>query len=726
MTSLLEIAIPCPLRQSFHYLSNDEVKSWQQGERVLVPFSGRTLIGIVIAAEPYQQQDNKYKLKQIAERFDKSSLIPQDIFNLICWASQYYHHPIGECFQVALPKNVMTAKQNELLTEIGWQRTDKKETVTGNKQNQVLSLFSNQQQKLAQSFIYESLGQCRTTLLSLEKKGLIKQLTEIKKPQPLNNIEPTAKLNHDQQAIVDKVNQAHEQFSPFLLHGITGSGKTEVYIHLAKHCLALKQQVLILIPEIGLTEQFVSRFKRHLAATIVEFNSAMSDRERQQAWLLAKDGLADIIIGTRSAVFTPTTNLGLIIIDEEHDNSFKQQESMRYHARNIALLRAKNSAIPIVLGSATPSMESLYQAEQGNYQYLELTKRATGANLPTVHIVDSHGPYAQKGLSSELYQAISKELAKDNQVLIFINRRGYAPILMCHDCGWQASCPQCDAKMVVHKQRYQLRCHHCGYVQSLIRQCPDCQSEDLNVYGLGTEQVEQTLQQLFPESNILRIDRDTTQRVGAFASIVNEVKQGGAKILVGTQMLAKGHDFHDVTLVGVLDADQGLYSADFRAKEVLAQLITQVTGRAGRGNKAGKVLIQSKQKDDPFWQDIIDKGYKATAEKLLQQRIDASMPPVGSLCVIRSRAKDSTHAMTFLSELAQQLHRTTQQTVLILGPVPAVMEKKAGYYRAQLLLTTQNRKALHQLLDQAMAQITALKIINKVHWSIDIDPIDLL
>jgi primosomal protein N' (replication factor Y) len=490
--------------------------------------------------------------------------------------------------------------------------------------------------------------------------------------------------------------------------------------------LAEKRQVLILIPEIGLTDQFVARFKQHLTATIVILNSSINETDRHQAWLLAQSGHADVVIGTRSAIFTPLDNIGLIIIDEEHDSSYKQQDSLRYHARNVALVRAKQANIPIVLGSATPSLESFYHAQCQRYHLLTMTQRATGAILPEVSLVDSSGPQAVNGLSTLLYKAVKNELAKDNQVLLFINKRGYAPVLMCHGCQWQANCPDCDAKMIVHQGRYQLRCHHCGFNQALIQHCPECDSTDLGHYGVGTEQIEQSLKTLFPAVSVLRIDRDSTQKVGSFAKLVSEIQKGGAKILVGTQMLAKGHDFHDVTLVGVLDADQGLYSADFRATEVLAQLIIQVTGRAGRGQKKGRVYIQSSQIEHPFWQQLLGHDYHDIAKSLLAERQMSLMPPVGSLCVVRARAREQALSLAFLTEVAAILNQGGQEAVIILGPVPAMMEKRAGNYRAQLLLTTQNRKVLHQLLDHHMPVISSLKSSRKVKWSIDIDPIDLM
>ncbi|MCL4123519.1 UNVERIFIED_CONTAM: hypothetical protein GTU68_054351, partial [Idotea baltica] len=481
MPLIAKIAIACPLRQSFDYLIPDSCLPLSKGDRVKVPFRTREVIGFVIAIEEKEEKNN---LKEVSSRFEEKPVISARLLALIHWVSDYYHHPIGDCFQVAVPKKSQSVK---------------------------------------------------TTVSNAE-------------------IIPLKILNPEQQQAVDAIDQAKNNFNVSLIQGITGSGKTEVYIQLTALMLQSHKQVLILIPEIGLTDQFVARFKQHLAANIVVINSAMNETDRHQAWLLAHLGHAEVVIGTRSAVFTPLERLGLIIIDEEHDSSYKQQDSLRYHARNVALMRSKQSNIPIVLGSATPSLESFYHAQFHRYRLLTLTQRATGASLPKISLIDSRGPKAVNGLSTTLYKAIKTELSRDNQVLLFINKRGYAPILMCHDCQWQATCPHCDAKLIVHQERYQLRCHHCGFNQALKQQCPECQSVELGYYGLGTEQIEQSLQTLFPTISVLRIDRDSTQKVGSFAKLTDEIQQGGAKLLVGTQMLAKGHDFHDVTLVGVLDA----------------------------------------------------------------------------------------------------------------------------------------------------------------------------
>ncbi len=727
MTCILHISVPCPLRQLFDYTSDLPISQWEIGTRVKINFANRLCTGIVMKVSEITDQAEITKLKPIEEKLDDSKLIPDELIQTLLWVSRYYHHPLGECFQTALPKTLRTGKPAEIDTETWWFKT---QTATnkkkGSKQQQCLDLLEDYADGVSQSMFREYLGNVSSSLKSLEEAGLISRQQKAKLPIPRNELNFDLKLNQQQQSIVNNVWEQREHFQPFLLEGITGSGKTEVYIELTERALKAKQQVLILIPEIGLTGQFVERFKKRLNTTIVILNSSVSDKERKQAWLLAKAGLANVIIGTRSAVFTPLTNPGLIIIDEEHDSSYKQQDGLRYHARNIALIRAQKFDIPIVMGSATPSLDSLYQVKKQRFQLLKLTQRAGSAQLPKVHLVDNSQANPDHGFSEILLKAIKKHVDAGNQVILFINRRGYAPVLMCHDCGWQAKCKHCDARMVVHQHRHILFCHHCGFIQRLVDECPECESKSLKSYGAGTEKVEQHLQQLFPEIPVLRVDRDTTQRVNAFSDLVADIKQGEARILVGTQMLAKGHDFHDVTLVGVLDTDQGLYSADFRATENLAQMITQVTGRAGRGEKSGEVLIQTEQPNHLFWKDLITNGYKKTAENLLEERIEMELPPASNWAVIRAESTDREEANAFLQEFSAQCHQQATDEVLILGPVPAIMEKKGGRFRAQLLLSSAQRKPLHQLLDRHISVISRHKLARKVRWSIDIDPVDIL
>lgn len=726
MTSIVHIAIPTPLRQLFDYLSDQPVSFWQSGMRVRINFAGRNCIGMVIRASELDASHDSNKLKAIEEIIDQQPLLPDELMQTVLWASRYYHHPLGECFQTALPKLLRNGDPAELQQEAWWYKTGQPEQKKlGKKQQAIMEMLEDYPDGLSQSVMRAYLGNVTAPLKALEDQQRIFHQQQARLPIPRSELNLSCDLNDEQQSVVDTVWNNKDAFQPFLLQGITGSGKTEAYIELSEKMLAAGRQVLILIPEIGLTGQFVERFKQRLDTSIVVLNSAVSAGERKQGWLLAREGLGRVIIGTRSAVFTPLPEVGLIIIDEEHDSSYKQQDGLRYHARQVALIRAQKRGIPVLMGSATPSLESLYQVRQDRFRLLELRERATGASLPNVHLIDSNGTHPDHGLSEQLLKKMHQHLDAGNQVILFINRRGYAPVLMCHDCSWQATCRDCDARMVVHRQRNILFCHHCGFIQRLPEQCPECESKRLKSYGAGTEKIEQHLQVLFPETPVIRVDRDSTQRVNAFDNIVSDIRQGEARILVGTQMLAKGHDFHDVTLVGVLNTDQGLYSADFRATENLAQMITQVTGRAGRGQKSGEVLIQSEQPQHPFWRNLIREGYPQAAQQLLQERIEMGMPPASHWAVIRAEARDRSLAMDFLSEVADLL-MSTAQDVMVMGPVPAIMEKKGGRYRAQLLLNSEQRKPLHQLLDQHTGAISRHKLARKLRWSMDIDPMDLL
>lgn len=724
MSCIVEIALSCPLRQTFDYLSDDPAESWQTGMRASVSFSSRQLVGIVIAIKPVAERAVD-KLKKIDQQIDQHAFLPTEIMQLVQWVSRYYHHPIGECFQAALPKRLRLGDVDEMQTETYWSLLQQPISKPGKKQQQILDLLEDYPEGLSEKALRIQLGNVKSSLAALEQQNVVAARQHVALPLPCLELQQQVLLNDQQKHSVETILSSKGQFATFLLQGITGSGKTEVYIETCREFVENQQQVLVLIPEIGLTTQFVKRFRHSLNANIVVINSSVSDNDRKQAWLLAKAGKADIIIGTRSAVFTPMLKPGLIIIDEEHDSSYKQQDGLRYHARNVALVRAKSLNIPIVLGSATPSLETLYQVKQQRYQLLELTERAGGASLPKVSLVAAQNASENNGLSSSLIKAIEKHIQQNHQVLLFINRRGFAPVLMCHQCDWQANCRSCDAKMVVHQHQNRLFCHHCGLIQTLPKSCPECGNTELKSYGVGTEKIEQALTAIFTDVPVLRIDRDSTQRVNSFATMIKQINQGQAAILVGTQMLAKGHDFHDVTLVGVVDADQALFSADFRATEGLAQLITQVTGRAGRGKKTGEVLIQTEQPGHPFWQNLLQHGYESIADNLLSERIQMELPPHGFWAVWRAEAKEKELAMQLLQQIAELLHQS-KSSVLILGPVPALMEKRAGRYRAQLLMRSADRGALHQLIDQHIDSVTKLKLARKARWSLDIDPTELI
>ncbi|WP_449657105.1 primosomal protein N', partial [Thermomonas sp.] len=532
-------------------------------------------------------------------------------------------------------------------------------------------------------------------------------------------------LNDEQRNASEAIEGANG-FAPFLLDGVTGSGKTEVYLHAIRACLARGKQALVLVPEIGLTPQLLQRFRSRLGVPVDVLHSGLSDGERARTWMAASRGQARVIVGTRSAVFVPLPDAGLIVIDEEHDGSYKQFDGIRYHARDFALVRAKALGIPIVLGSATPALESLHNAQAGRFTHLRLRQRAGGAHPPQVRVQDVRKRPLQAGLSAEALQAMDAALSAGGQVLVFKNRRGYAPVLLCHDCGWSAHCPRCSTPeqgtpMTVHGAGRRLQCHHCGTRRPVPLACPDCASLGLQPQGAGTERIEELLQARFTEVPVLRIDRGSTRQRDALQGHFDTLgTQAG--ILVGTQMLAKGHDLPNLTLVVVVGVDEGLFSADFRSSEKLAQLLIQVAGRAGRADKPGTVLIQTHHPDHPLLHVLIQGGYHAFAEAELEQREAAGFPPFAHLALLRAEAKHADPPVRFL-QLAKDL--LGDAGIELAGPLPAPMPRRAGFQRAQLLLTSPQRRQLHAALDALMPPLYAAPDARKVRWSLDVDPAEL-
>ena len=529
----------------------------------------------------------------------------------------------------------------------------------------------------------------------------------------------------DEQRVAIKTIHAASGFVAFLLEGVTGSGKTEVYLRCIERELERGHQSLLLVPEIGLTPQLVDRFRGRLDTDIAVLHSGLNDTERLAAWRMARDGTAGVIIGTRSAIFTPLPNPGLIIIDEEHDSSLKQQNGFRYSARDLAVWRARQLNIPIVLGSATPSFESLENVNAGRYTRLCLPNRPGNARQPDVKLIDLRTQPAKDGLTDPLRLAIARHLADDGQVLLYLNRRGFAPSMMCTSCGQLVECRRCDARLVFHQRRARLICHHCGADHAVPAECAECHAPDLLPVGQGTERLEQALTELFGQHGIVRIDRDTTRRKGEIERRLELVRSGKARILLGTQMLTKGHDFPNVTMVGMIDADQGLFGTDFRSDERMAQSIVQVAGRAGREEKPGEVLIQTAFPEHPFWQRLIDSGYAGVSEDARNERAAAHWPPFSRLALIRSAAHKRADAHTFLDSARLRIEQLGEDAVSVFSPVDAVMGRRAGRYRAQLLLQTEDRRALHAVLRQLRPLLESEPTARKVRWSIDVDPIEL-
>lgn len=662
----LRIALPVPLRQFFDYLppTDCNVSQLQPGIRVRVPFLKKELVGILI--ETTHQPDLPWeKLRSACEIIDKTPIVMTDIWQICFWAAEYYHYPIGEVLSHALPVLLRRGKPAIIKKKPSWQLPD---------------------------------------------SGISSTEFEI---------------NDAQRTAITAIQQAIEQFKVFLLDGVTGSGKTEVYLQAITSFLNKNKQILILVPEIGLTPQTIQRFQeRFNNILILALHSNLSEKERLHVWLAAQLNQAKIIIGTRSALFTPFANLGLVIIDEEHDLSFKQQDNFRYHARDLAIMRAHFNKIPIILGSATPSLESLHNARSQRYQHLCLPERAGIAKLPDVCILDIRKQPLEQGLSAPLLAEIKTHLNQGSQVLLFLNRRGFAPILMCHACGWMAKCKRCDIHMTYHHHNNRLHCHHCESQQRKFARCDVCSGQELHLIGLGTERLEDALAKHFPQFSIARIDRDTTQRKGSMEKLLTQIQEGEHRILIGTQMLAKGHHFPNVTLVAIVDADGGFFSSDFRGLERMGQLLTQVTGRAGRAEKPGKVIIQTHHPDHPLLHQLLYKNYDEFAMSLLAERNQAQLPPYFFFALFRAEAYDPQHAITFLQHI-KNIKVDLDNKVRMLGPIAAPMPRRAGRHRVQLLIQASQRTLLQNCLKQMLPKIDKIPSKHKVRWSLDVDPSEM-
>lgn len=732
---IVKVAVPCPLYKTFdYYLVSEDRKPIQPGVRIRVPFGRQKLVGIVI--EEVQTTDvPANKLKPVFSVLDEHNLLGHDILRLLLWAARYYVHPLGDVLQTALPVYLRNHDDATPSLNTYWRLQQPAQNPTAAEETLQTLKAAPKQRQLYQLLLDADSGLDADTLNSLTEnwRAPIKVLQEKQlvesfvKPailtQQIKNSDSFT-LHDEQTEAIESIESHRHQHAVHVVNGITGSGKTEIYLALCESMLADNKQILVLVPEIGLTPQLTQRFLERLEASIVVLHSAMNDKQRYAAWHAAANKQAQLVIGTRSSVFTPLPDLGLIIIDEEHDGSYKQQDGFRYNARDLAILRAKNKNIPIILGSATPSLESLNNINEQRYKVHYLKQRANKKPLPKTQLINLCSQKLHEGLAETLLDKIKQHLDQQGQVLLFINRRGFAPLLMCHDCGWTTSCQRCDAHMTFHKRRNQLHCHHCGSQRPAPDHCDECGSTNILAIGAGTERIEHFLQEYFPDTQVSRIDRDSTRNKGSLEEKLEKAHSGESGILVGTQMLAKGHDFPNITLVCVLDTDQALFSADFRAAEHLAQLITQVSGRAGRAEKPGEVLIQTHHPDHPLLQTLLHSGYQAFAEAALQERRAAGLPPARHLVLLRCESVEANAAQTFLQQAADTAKQVDIKDIDLFGPIPAPMERRAGRYRYQIMLQSKQRKALHQFLSWWAPQLQQLTSARKVRWSIDVDPYD--
>lgn len=738
--SILKIALDVPLDRLFDYLSGDhlcENRHVQIGQRVLVQFGSRKQIGIVMAMADSSDVPLE-KLKPISQAFSEETPLDSEMLALIKFSADYYQYPFGQALLSSLPARLrqvapaVSRKQYcyHLTTAgiaIDIEQIPKKKKVLRN----VLAALQAAKQ-LTETQLDDISGTARKAAKALVGLGFASS-EQVLAMQRAMVIAPSEapQLNDEQAHAVQSIMAQPDSFKAWLLNGITGSGKTEVYIRLMQQVLQQPDaQILVLVPEINLTPQLEARFRSRLPSfPLVSLHSNLSESERLHHWQLAQSGAAKIIIGTRLSVFTPLPNLKLLIIDEEHDSSYKQQDSMRYHARDVAMVRAKRLNIPVVLGSATPALETWYNAtvnpnQASRYGLLRLKQRAvTAAQLPQIDCIDTTKVNLQHGLTPQLITALKLRLQRQEQSLLFINRRGYSPVLLCAACHWIAPCSRCSSRLVVHLGHRKLRCHHCGHEQRIPQQCPSCGDADLHPTGHGTQRLEQTLAQLLPTARIARVDRDSISHKGALVEILDKVNNQEIDILVGTQMLAKGHDFPNLTLVGVVDTDSALHSPDFRASERLFAQLMQVAGRAGRADKAGQVIIQTQFPEHALFNALRVQDYESYADVLLQEREQMQFPPYVFTALLRAEANGYSIVQQFLQMAFAQARSITEQ-VLVYDPVRPQMERLKGMERGYLLMQAKQRPVLHQVLRQLVTQMRASKLANKVRWAVDVNPLE--
>lgn len=736
--SFIRVAVPVPLYRLFDY-SVDDMPAI--GSRVQVPFGNRQLTGIVIA--PIIKEELSVaasKLKKVSMVLDDPCL-SKDLVDLARWIASYYLVPIGMVYELILPVRLRKAEALEPVGEKNWRLNNSgKNTQTDDlgraRAQRALFEYLQKNSIVDASKLNDDFKQWRPAMKALIEKNIAQSIHQVSftdyAPQ---YSEKHLTLTEDQRKIVESIKE--KEFAAHLIHGVTGSGKTEVYLSIVEKLLTEDDhQALLLVPEISLTPQFVDRVRQRLNRSVAVVHSAINDVQRHKAWWAARAGKVDIILGTRASVFTAFKNLRIIIVDEEHDASFKQQDGVRYHARDVAIMRAQQHKIPIVMGSATPSFEALQNAAQNKFQLTTLQDRATGTNLPDMHLIDTSDPTERcvDGLSPSLILHIQKRLEAKQQSILFINRRGYSPTLYCTECAWIATCKRCDARVTAHINSasgsiQSVRCHHCGFQQNNQRGnqhdfhvCGSCQQPTVMPLGVGTQRSEEALKKLFPQAVVARIDRDVITTKTALEEVLQSIRDNDVDIIIGTQMLTKGHDFPNVTLVGVLDADQGLFAVDFRGPEKLYQQLLQIGGRAGR-HQHGEVFIQTQFPEHPFFEQLLAQDYAAFAEQEIKTRTLLNYPPVGYMSLLRAESTFAKQGLDFLRWCRQQIALPDQ--VFVSEAVPAPMEKRAGRYRAQLLMQSPSRQALHQYQHQLISCIASSKQQNSVRWSLDVDPIDL-
>lgn len=733
--TILRVALDSPLRCLFDYLppADQSIEHFVPGQRLRVPFGRHSgvRIGLLMALSDHTEVARD-RLKRVLELLDVQPVMTTEQLQLIIWASAYYHHPVGYVAFTAMPALLRQGKPAQVQQEYVWQLTESARqphveiSPRAKKQWAVFNFIKQYADGVSRQQIDAQCGNSSAILRALSEKQLLVAKEAVPTTAGGNVSTPVLQLNAEQGDAVDTVIAGAGTYHGFLLNGVTGSGKTEVYMRVIRHMLDAGKQVLVLIPEIGLMTQFIEYFSTRLRGDIVALHSGLSARVRLSGWLSTLDGRGTVVLGTRSAVWAPMPNLGLIIVDEEHDLSYKQQDGLRYSARDVALIRGKRKNIPVILGSATPSMESIRNVQEGRYRELRLPHRISHARLPEIYIHDVRNDRMHGALSQYLLKSMRRCLSNGEQVLLFLNRRGYAPVMMCHDCGFIFQCSDCSAYMIFHKERNRLCCHHCGRSQHFASVCCDCGGSQIIEVGHGTERLGETLADFFPQARILRIDRDVSKRKGSMEKMLLDVHAGHADILVGTQILTKGHHFPSVTLVGVIDADRGLFSVDYRAGERMAQVFLQVSGRAGRGDKPGAVIVQTRCPGHPLLQALSRHNYQELTDIMLAEREQVRLPPFSFQALIRAEAQQQELAINFLRIAGKELERMAEGELGIYGPISALLERRAGRYRFQLVVQADRRRTLGRFLQPWVVWLEGLPEARKVRWSVDIDPQDML
>ena len=713
------IAVNVPLSDGLLTYSHSE--PLPQGTRVLVPFRNKTVVGIVWETDIAPDMDTA-RILGVQTAFSDEPPLPESWRDLLSFTSRYYHYPTGQAVFAALPQGLKETRAVEMPQPPLFYALNE----AGRAQTPPPARF-NKKAALWDALLSGGMTMAALKQVNAQAAKLIEDWAEqgwIETTEAANPILRSSEfqLNADQQKASDEIQTAFGSFQPFLLYGITGSGKTEVYFDAMAKVLAQGRQVLFLLPEINLTPQLLKRVENRFAdVPTAVLHSQMAAGKRTQDYLRAMLGQAKLVIGTRLAVFTPLPDVGLIVVDEEHDGSFKQDNELRYHARDLAVWRAKQSGCPVVLGSATPSLESWHKAQSGAYRLLQLTERAhAAAQLPQVDILNVGRLKLDNGFSPQALQLLKQNFEAGGMSLVYLNRRGFAPALFCGDCGHTFGCPNCSAKMVLHQRARQLRCHHCDHREPIPFKCPDCGNQDLTAVGHGTQRVEETLRAFLPKAAVVRVDRDSTAHKNDWADLYRRIADNEIDILVGTQMLAKGHDFARLNLVIVLNADGSLYSADFRAPERLFAELMQVSGRAGRADKPGKVLIQTQLPEHPVFAAIKAQNYTVFAENELNERQMFSMPPFGFQTAIRADAPRVADAMEFLNAAKETLAPLLPESVSQFGAAPMLMVRLAERERAQIFLESTSRQDLHRAVS-LWVQVLQQNRDGKIRWSVDVD-----